>query len=182
MTTALFKLLLAYDGADFAGWQFQPGKRTVQGVLEHTLARFCHTRVVVIGSGRTDSGVHARGQVASARIPDWRAGHEALQRALQRNLPSDISLLHCEQVAPTFHPIRQSIGKRYEYRIRWSEPKDPFSKRYYWQMYRPLDVELMRQAAACLLGRQDFKSFQTTGSLRKSTIRDLRCCVSQASL
>lgn len=174
MCEVFYKLLLAYDGTDFAGWQIQPGKRTVQGQLEETLTRLCHSRVVVIGSGRTDAGVHARGQVATARVMNWRAGTDSLHRALQANLPTDISVLKCSIAEPGFHPINHAIGKRYEYLMRWSQPIDPFARRLFWQLPYQLDVDAMRRAAECLIGRHDFRSFQSAGSDKKTSIREIR--------
>jgi tRNA pseudouridine38-40 synthase len=166
-----FKLLLAFDGSDFAGWQIQPGLRTVQGVIQDLFSRVTGSSVIIVGSSRTDSGVHALGQVAVARDVDWKVDAKALSRAVTMRLPADISLLACEEVSEDFHPIRQALCKRYEYRLRFGGLLDPFVHRYAWHVPYRLNVEAMQLAAQHLLGQHDFRSFQASGADRRSTIR-----------
>jgi tRNA pseudouridine38-40 synthase len=168
-----FKLLLAFDGSEFAGWQIQPGCRTVQGQVQDLLSDLTGSPVIVVGSSRTDSGVHALGQVAVARNVDWKVDAKALARALRMRLPLDISLLACEEVDESFHPIRHAICKRYEYRLRFGGIVDPFVHRYAWQVYYPLDVAAMQTAANFLVGRHDFRSFQASGANRVTTVRNV---------
>jgi tRNA pseudouridine38-40 synthase len=153
-----WKLVLAYDGTGFHGWQVQPGKRTVQGELSEALARICGEKVLPQGSGRTDAGVHALGQVASFRllapIPPL-----SLQRALNRALPEAVRVLSAEIAPPEFHARHSATGKRYEYRIFRGEICPPFLARYVYALNWPLDVEAMSEAARMVVGEHDFTSF-----------------------
>jgi len=167
-------MTLAYDGTAYAGWQVQPRKQTVQGMLEKAIAQVCHQRVRVTGSGRTDSGVHAIGQVATFSLVDWKAGADALARALTSKLPPDISIREILDAPSDFHAIRDAVGKRYRYQIQVGGPRDAFAHRYHWQLSRSIDVDAMRQAASELCGRHDFASFQAAGSDRKTTTRHVR--------
>jgi tRNA pseudouridine38-40 synthase len=170
MTT--FRLTLAYDGSEFAGWQRQPGTRTIQGELEETLGRITGTRPKCIASGRTDAGVHALGQVVSF-TSDTSLAPEVLTKALNAELPEDM-LVFDVAVAPTgFHALRDALRKRYRYVIEDGRVRDLFDRKYVWHIYRKLDVEAMAQAAAALVGTHDFASFETTGSSRLTTVRTI---------
>ena len=153
-----WKLTLAYDGTDFHGWQVQPGHSTVQGELARAIERVTGERVLPQGSGRTDAGVHALGQVASfaitAPIPS-----ENLLRALNRVLPSSIRVLSAEHAAPAFHARHSARGKSYEYRIFRGETCPPWLARYVYALPWTLNFEAMQQAAACVCGEHDFTSF-----------------------
>lgn len=170
-----FKLTIAYDGTEFAGWQVQPGKPTIQGMLQKACRSITGSDIHVIGSGRTDSGVHAIAQVASCVLP-WRAEAERLACALNANLPDTILVRKAVDAPPGFHAIRDAIGKRYRYQLQIGGMRDPFEYRYRWLLHREVDVERMRAAAARFIGRHDFASFQASGSDRKTTVRDLRAC------
>ncbi len=170
-----FKLTIAYDGTDFAGWQVQPGRPTVQGLLQDALREITGTNIGVIGSGRTDAGVHAIAQVASCVLP-WRDEAERLALAINAKLPESIVVRRAVEVAQGFHAIRDAIGKRYRYQLQIGGKRDPFSYRYRWRLRGAVDLEPMRLAAARLVGRHDFASFQAAGSDRKTTVRDLRAC------
>jgi tRNA pseudouridine38-40 synthase len=165
-----FKLTLAYDGTDFAGWQKQPARRTVQGELEAALERITQQHSKCIASGRTDAGVHALGQVVSftsaTSLPV-----EVLTKALNAELPEDMLVFEVAEAPPGFHALRDAIRKRYRYVIEDGRLRDLFERRYVWHVYQRLDVEAMRQAAAPLLGTHDFTSFETSGSPRLTTIR-----------
>ncbi len=169
-----FKLTVAYDGTRYAGWQVQPKRETIQAALERAIAQVCRERVRVTGSGRTDSGVHAIGQVASFSLTAWRAGAADLTRALNSKLPADISVRQTDDAVADFHAIRDAIGKRYRYQLRVGGNRDAFDYRYRWHLAGPIDLDAMRQAAAAIRGRQDFASFQAAGSDRKTTVRDIR--------
>jgi tRNA pseudouridine38-40 synthase len=169
-----FRFLIAYDGSEFVGWQIQLGQRSVQGELTRTLQRLTGETVKVIGSGRTDSGVHALGQVAAVRLTTWKAGPRALRRALNGSLPCDISILDCRIVPDRFHPIHDCIGKRYEYRLRVGGTLDPFLRHREWFVPTSLNFEEMRTGAQLLRGLHDFSSFQTKGSARLTTTRHVR--------
>jgi tRNA pseudouridine38-40 synthase len=153
-----WKLALAYDGTDFHGWQVQPEKATVQGTLADAIERITGERVLPQGSGRTDAGVHALGQVASfalsAPIPEAN-----FHRALNRALPASIRVLSAIKVAPGFHARHDAIGKKYEYRIFRGEICAPWQARYVYPLHWPLRLEAMQEAAKAVIGEHDFASF-----------------------
>ncbi len=153
-----WKLVLAYDGTDFHGWQVQPGLSTIQGELSDAIERITGERVLPQGSGRTDTGVHAMGQVASfalaAPIPPAN-----LRRALNRTLPESIRVLSTEIAAPDFHARHSALQKTYEYRILRQELCPPTLARYVYALNWPLDTASMARAAALVLGEHDFTSF-----------------------
>jgi tRNA pseudouridine38-40 synthase len=157
-----WKLILSYDGTTYSGWQVQPSRPTVQGMLADALARITGETVLPQGSGRTDAGVHALAQVASftlaAPLPP-----ENLLRALNRALPPSIRVLSAEIAPPTFHARHSARGKTYEYRIfencRNERICPPFLAPYVWDCHWPLTLEPMQQATAQLPGTHDFTSF-----------------------
>jgi tRNA pseudouridine38-40 synthase len=164
------KLTLAYDGTDFVGWQFQPGQRTVQQTLQDVLGKIAGETVSVVASGRTDSGVHALGQVVSVET-DSRLSDEVLVRALNAELPDDMAVIAVERAPNDFHAIRDAARKRYRYVLQDGPVADVFSRRYAWHVFRPLDAGAMHRAAQALVGRHDFSSFETSGSERTTTVR-----------
>lgn len=168
-----FRLTLAYDGTDFAGWQEQPGQRTIQGVVEAALRRVTGQIVRTSASGRTDSGVHALGQVASFNL-DERWTPEVLERALNSELPHDVRVRDVREAPAGFHARRDAIAKRYRYVLDDSRWGDPFRRRYAWHVRQPLDAQQMHVAAQAWLGSHDCRSFQTQGSPRLTTVRTLR--------
>lgn len=171
-----FKLTIAYDGTDFAGWQVQPGENTIQSMLERALLRVTNDQIRVIGSGRTDSGVHALAQVASCTLPRWRDSCDHLARALNANLPDTIVVTEALDAPDDFHAIRDAIGKRYRYQLQVGGRRDPFEYRYRWHLHGGFDIDRMRAAADRFVGQHDFASFQASGSDRRTTIRDVRAC------
>ena len=156
-----WKLILAYDGTDFYGWQVQPAQITIQGELAAAIERITGERVLPQGSGRTDAGVHARAQVAScelnAPIPP-----ENLHRALNRTLPAAIRVISAERVPSDFHARHSVRAKTYEYRILQARICPPWSARYVYAINSPLDAFRMQQAAALVIGEHDFTSFTAT--------------------
>lgn len=169
------KLVLAYDGTDFHGWQRQAGVRTVQEDLEHVLRRILRHPLAVNGASRTDAGVHARGQVAavrtSAAIP-----LENLRRAIGHHLPSDMALVAIAAAPDDFQPALHAIGKLYRYRL-WAaahRPLTQLAQRYAWHVWYPLDLERLRAAAARLVGTHDFAAFASQGAPRATTVRTVR--------
>jgi tRNA pseudouridine38-40 synthase len=156
--TSMWKLLLSYDGSEFFGWQVQPDRVTVQGELREALFRITGEDVLPQGSGRTDAGVHALGQVASfpliAPIPE-----ENLARALNRTLPPSIRVLAANRVGADFHARHSARAKTYEYRIYREEICPPWKARYVYAYPAPLNVDEMQRAAAQVLGEHDFTSF-----------------------
>ncbi|HLJ77944.1 MAG TPA: tRNA pseudouridine(38-40) synthase TruA [Acidobacteriaceae bacterium] len=151
-------MILSYDGTEYFGWQVQPDRVTLQGELSAAIERVTGERVLPQGSGRTDAGVHARGQVASfllrAPIPA-----ENFQRALNRTLPESIRVLRAEQAPPDFHARHAAKAKTYEYRIFRAEICPPWEARYAWALNWPLRVEPMQEAARHVVGTHDFTSF-----------------------
>jgi tRNA pseudouridine38-40 synthase len=156
-----WKLTLAYDGTDFHGWQVQPGEPTIQGELQAALGRICGESPLPQGSGRTDAGVHALGQVASfalaARIPA-----ENLQRALNRTLPRSIRILETKTVRSTFHARHSALAKTYEYRVFRGAICAPFLSRYVYACSWPMDVDALQKSARLFEGERDFLSFAAT--------------------
>ena len=156
-----WKLTLAYDGADFRGWQVQPGEPTIQGELQAALGRVTGETPLPQGSGRTDAGVHALAQVASfslqAPIPP-----ENLLRALNRILPPSIRILESRTVRSTFHARHSAVAKTYEYRILRAETCPPFLARYVYACPWPMDVEALQRSARLFEGEHDFLSFAAT--------------------
>lgn len=174
-----FKMTLAYDGTHYAGWQVQPNRETIQGMLEKAIGKICHERTRVTGSGRTDSGVHALAQVASFSLKSWRASPESLMRALNSKLPPDICIGDLVESRVDFHAIRDAIGKRYRYQLQIGGARNVFEHRYHWHISSPIDVAAMRKAIESLRGQHDFASFQAAGSYRNTTIRHVRDLVIQ---
>lgn len=154
------KLIVAYDGTNYCGWQVQPNGITIESVLNHHLTELLGEEIHVIGASRTDSGVHADGNVAvfdtQARMPA-----EKISYALNTRLPQDIRIQDSCEVPSDFHPRFQQTVKTYEYRICNRRFPDPCSRLYALFYYWDLDVEKMRQAAAYLVGEHDFTSFCT---------------------
>jgi len=141
-----FKLTIPYDGSSYAGWQLQPNGKTVQEVVESALGKIAGRAVRVHGSGRTDAGVHARGQVANCSLSTPLAV-TTLLRALNANLPEDIRVMRVQEVDAKFHARFSAKGKEYRYQIDCGPVADPFRRSYAWHHPRPLDVATMRRAA-----------------------------------
>ena len=165
-----YRMTLAYDGTAYRGWQVQPGEVTVQGTVESALQRIVGQRVRVVASGRTDSGVHAQGQVVSFRC-NTRLEPATLCRALDANTPMDICVKQVLAAPTGFHAIRDAVSKRYRYVIQDGPNRDLFVRDYCWYIPQSLDLPTMRQAAACLVGRHDFTSFEAAGAPRRTSVR-----------
>jgi len=166
------KLTLAYDGTDFAGWQYQTGQRTLQDTLEQTLAKITGQFSRATASGRTDAGVHALAQIVSFET-DSSMPAEVLWRALNAELPYDMSALTVEDAPTGFNAQREAKRKRYRYVICDYRVRDVFRRRYAWQLFNRLDVPAMQRSAAVLVGTHDFISFQSSGSERETTERTI---------
>jgi tRNA pseudouridine38-40 synthase len=164
------RLTLEYDGTAYLGWQRQPQGMTVQQALEEAVARITGAMPSVVGSGRTDAGVHARGQVAHFKTPSAMPA-ATFHRALNALLPRDIVVLGAEEAAADFHARFSARGKRYAYTI-WNDPVRPVLKRHIvWHCRRRLAVDRLRAASECLLGTQDFRAFESSGAAAKTTTR-----------
>jgi tRNA pseudouridine38-40 synthase len=166
------KLTIAYDGTRFVGWQRQAEGDSIQGLLEAALGRFEGRSVTVHGAGRTDAGVHALGQVASATVT---CGHDAetLCRGLNAHLPDDVRVLSVADVDGDFHARFSARSKAYRYLLRGGALANPFERSYVWHVGCALDVDRMIESAQALRGTHDFSAFQSTGSHASSTIRTL---------
>lgn len=165
-----YKLTLAYDGTEFAGWQWQPNRRTLQNELEQALERVTQVRTRCIASGRTDAGVHALGQVVSFSS-DTNLPAEVLTKALNAELPDDMLVFGVEGVHDGFNAMRDAVRKRYRYVIEDGRKRDLFSRKYLWHIFQTLDVAAMQRAGRALVGTHDFTSFETSGSSRLTTVR-----------
>lgn len=168
-----FKLTLAYDGTQYSGWQWQPAKRTVQATLEGLLERITGQFVRVVGSSRTDAGVHALGQVVSFSS-DTKLDCETLRRALNAFAPPDLVVLSVEFAPHDFHATRDAVAKRYRYVVQDGPHRDVFARNFAWRVWQTLDVAAMQEAASHLVGTHDFISFQSSGSRRVTTVRTIQ--------
>jgi tRNA pseudouridine38-40 synthase len=165
------KLTIAYDGTDFAGWQRQATERTVQAAIEDALGEFERTgRVVIVGAGRTDAGVHAAGQVASAMLHSPIACAD-LQRGLNAKLPEDVRIIAVDEMPSGFNAQFAARRKTYRYWIWSSGVVPPQRRRYVWHVPQWLDLDLMHQAAQSLVGEHDFAGFQAAGGDVVTTVR-----------
>ena len=164
------KLVVQYDGSDYVGWQRQGKGTSVQGLIEEALERIDGAPVTLHGAGRTDAGVHAIGQVASARvtspIEDWQ-----LVRALNAHLPNAIRVTELTTVPDEFHARFSATAKTYEYRIWNGRTVPPFIRHYAWHLIEPLNMELMQQASTAIPGEHDFAAFRSARSLNHTTVR-----------
>ncbi|MBA3848717.1 MAG: tRNA pseudouridine(38-40) synthase TruA [Opitutus sp.] len=168
-----WKCVVAYDGTDFEGWQSQPGGNAIQDVIERRLKEVLKAEVRIHGSGRTDAGVHALGQVFHFDAP-WSHGAAKLLLALQSGLPRSIQLKSIRAAKADFHARFSAKGKTYRYELFLGEA-DPFAARYCWASGRELDWKSIAEAAALLRGKHDFKAFSAEGGTeRETTVRDLR--------
>jgi tRNA pseudouridine38-40 synthase len=172
MSARWLKLTLAYDGGAYAGWQIQPDKPTVQGVLEAVLRQITQEAIRVTAAGRTDAGVHAQGQVVGF-VTSTRLSNEDLHRALNAVLPDDVAVLALENAPEGFHATRDAVAKQYRYQIHNGRTPSVFDRHYAWHYPQPLDASAMHSAGQVLLGRHDFSSFETAGSERPDSIRTI---------
>jgi tRNA pseudouridine38-40 synthase len=170
------KLLISYDGTDFAGWQLQDSavekKPTIQGTLEDAIGKVIKHPVRLHGSGRTDAGAHAIGQVAHFDSP-IDLGHYDLRRALAKHLPPSIVVRGVWEAPADFHSLFQASGKTYKYLILNRQIPSAIHRQFQYWVRRPLDLEHLQECSRLILGQHDFKSFQTRGTPVESTIRQI---------
>jgi len=166
------RLTLAYDGTNYVGWQVQPNGLSVQAVVETAIRKLTGQRVKILAAGRTDSGVHALGQVANFKtacsIPD-----EKMRSGLQNFLPRDIIVCHVEEADPQFHATFSAKTKHYRYVIDNSQIRHPFVSRYTWQYAASLDAVAMHEASQVLLGRHDFRCFESQFPNKATSVRTI---------
>lgn len=164
MAERTVQLVLHYDGAAFSGWQRQPGSRTVQGVVESALERLCGAHVTALGSGRTDAGVHARGQAVGVRVPEkWDA--ERLRRAMNAVLPGEVWVARAAAMREDFHARYSAVSRRYSYYVGTDdEAHSPFRRRYELAFRQPLDRGALDAATTHLEGEHSFRAFAVLGT------------------
>jgi tRNA pseudouridine38-40 synthase len=167
------KLTIKYEGTNYSGWQFQKNARTVQEVMEEALGLITGEKVSLIGSGRTDAGVHARHQVANFKTGS-KLPLKNIWMALNSNLPRDIVVSSVEEVKAKFNAQHSARSKIYRYTIANTNFVDPFIRRYAAKCFYELDVNLMKRAAKHLVGRHDFKSFQAKDVIERDSVRRIK--------
>jgi tRNA pseudouridine38-40 synthase len=162
MSVAVYRLVIAYDGTDWAGWQRQPGAETVQGTVESALAEVLGERVAVVGAGRTDAGVHASGQAAHVR---WRSGFplSGLVHGTNSHLPPSVRVMQASSMVPEFHARKSARAKQYRYRLRREPVISPLHGRYCVALRGEVDLEALGGAASAVVGRHDFTAFARSG-------------------
>jgi tRNA pseudouridine38-40 synthase len=171
-------LVLHYDGTNFSGWQRQPDRRTVQGVLEAALSRLCAQPMTALGSGRTDAGVHARGQAVGVRVPERWAPH-AMRRALNALLPDDLWVADAHAMRDEFHARYSATARAYSYYVGTDEEAwSPFRRRTEWSVLRPIARDALDRAAAFLPGEHAFRAFAVRGTAPPDD--DHRCEIRRA--
>jgi tRNA pseudouridine38-40 synthase len=167
------KLTIRYDGTDFSGWQTQPGRRTVQETLEGAIASITQERRVrANASGRTDAGVHALGQVANVYTAT-KLSCDTLRKAINAKLPPDVVVSEVAEAPQSFCANKDAARKRYRYVIQTGRVPDPFLRKYAWFVRTDLDADAMRRASACLVGRHDFRCFETEWPNRLTSVRTI---------
>lgn len=167
--------MIAYDGTHYSGWQIQPNAPSVQQHLQEALQTFLKTPVTLIGSGRTDAGVHAKGQVAHFKCAEQQDPNRLLL-ALNGLIPLDIRVKHVEEAANSFHAQYDAIGKEYHYYLYLDRVMDPFRRLYCWHVHRRINLDLLKEAAQRFIGTHDFTSFANEaheGSASRDPVRTL---------
>jgi len=171
-------LVLHYDGTNFSGWQRQPDRRTVQGVLEATLSKLCAQPMTALGSGRTDAGVHARGQAVGVRVPETWAP-SAMRRALNALLPDDLWVADAQAMRDDFHARYSATARAYSYYVGTDEEAaSPFRRHTEWVVRRPLESAALSDAASAVVGDHCFRAFAVRGTAPAHD--DHRCTVRRA--
>lgn len=166
------KLTIEYDGTNYIGWQIQPKGETIQGVIEERLKKITSEDVHLIGAGRTDSGVHAHGQVANFKT-NSNIDIFSLQKALNSLLPEDIVIKKVEEVDLGFNARKHAKTKVYEYRILNRETPSVFLRRFTWHIPYRLNLREIKKATELIIGEHDFSSFRSSGSTAKNSIRKI---------
>ena len=172
MSVRTIKLVIEYDGTNYLGWQIQPNGQTIQGVIQDRLKRLTGESSQLIGSGRTDAGVHALGQVAHFKT-ESRMDANTFQRALNSLLPEDIVIRRAEEVEAEFHARRSARSKVYEYRILNRTTPPAIDRQYMWYVPQKLNLDEMKKATHSLVGEHDFSAFRSVGSSTRSSVRNI---------
>jgi len=179
MLSRSVQLVLHYDGARFSGWQRQPDERTVQGELEAAVSKLCGAPIAVVGAGRTDAGVHARGQAAGVRVPEkWNA--RTLRRSMNAILPDDVWIAAAFEMRDEFHPRNSAVSRSYSYYVGTDDlASSPFRRNRELVLKKPVDVSRMATAAQSIRGQHCFRAFAVKGTAPERD--DHRCTVSHAA-
>lgn len=167
---ARYQVTLSYDGTEFKGYQRQGIRRTVQGCVEESLRKLGWIATSIISAGRTDTGVHASGQVIAFDL-DWNHPMEDLLSALNANLPMDIAARQVRQVETHFHPRFDANAREYRYRVLIDPTRDPLNERYVWRLDLPVDTSVLERSAKAILGEHDYSAYGTPPRAGSSTIR-----------
>lgn len=178
MADRTVQLVVQYDGAEFSGWQRQPAQRTVQGVIEEALERLCGAPISALGSGRTDAGVHARGQAVGVIVPArWESAQ--LRRALNAVLPSDVWVANASEMRPEFHARYSAVARRYGYHVGTDDQANsPFRRRFELVFSRPIERTALDAAAALVVGDHCFRAFAVEGTAPATD--EHRCIVTES--
>lgn len=168
----VYKIVVEYDGSHYSGWQRQPKQKTVQGEIEKAIKKLFDEQVVIHGSGRTDGGVHAYGQVASF-MTHYYLPAEKVTYVLNNFLPDDIRIIETEEKNSDFHARYSAIGKEYVYKIYTGDDHLAFKTKYYHILDKPLDLNLIKEAMTYFLGTHDFQAFKSAGSKVMRTERTI---------
>ncbi len=172
-TKLRYRICISYDGTDFLGWQKQPqSEMTVQGQIEKVFEKLFGQQIPLVGSGRTDRGVHALNQWAHFDLPE-KTPVDQLQYKLQRMTPDSIAIKSFEQASPEFHAQISAEKKTYKYLISLSQPPNPFFLRYSWNIQNPIDFNNLQEMATLFLGEHDFSSFQSQGTPVRTPVRKI---------
>jgi len=179
MLSRSVQLVLHYDGSRFSGWQRQPGERTVQGDLEAAVSKLCGAPITVVGAGRTDAGVHARGQAAGVRVPDkWSA--LALRRSMNAILPDDVWIAAAFEMREDFHPRYSAVSRSYSYYVGTDDfASSPFRRTTELVWKKPLELKRLAAAASAIEGEHCFRAFAVKGTAPEKD--DHSCTVSRAA-
>ena len=179
MLSRSVQLVLHYDGSRFSGWQRQPGERTVQGDLEAAVSKLCGAPITVVGAGRTDAGVHARGQAAGVRVPDkWSA--LALRRSMNAILPDDVWIAAAFEMREDFHPRYSAVSRSYSYYVGTDDfASSPFRRTTELVWKKPLELKRLAAVASAIEGEHCFRAFAVKGTAPERD--DHRCTVSRAA-
>lgn len=169
---ARYQIILAYDGTEYKGYQRQANARSVQGEFEKALSRLNWRGEAVLSAGRTDSGVHASGQVVAFDL-DWPHSPEELGQALNAYLPGDLGVLGVRVAAPGFHPRYDACSRTYQYQVYCQRERHPLRERYAWRVWPEVEINLLQQAAQTLIGRYDFSAFGAPLHRGGSTVRQV---------
>jgi tRNA pseudouridine38-40 synthase len=157
---ARYKIILAYDGTEYHGFQRQANARTIQGSVERALKKLNWHGNSILAAGRTDAGVHATGQVLSVDL-DWQHSDDDLMNALNANLPRDIAVREVRAVTADFHPRFDAVTRIYKYNIVCQKVRDPLRERYAWRLWPPPEISLLQEISQTIIGEHDFAAFGT---------------------